>query len=346
MHFNMRIAAKLRKWFTDTGVQLSSHRVLKSIYKAAWYENHSGLQVGQEPLKWAREYRSLVWWDTIQFLCSPHERYRLGLKQHRQGHIAAWEDVFCLVLGRHWRQERDRNTNLSDWMADCGSFMRAVCEKFGLWINEPVSSVVTVCPDIRFQEVCKADFSNIPELPTCQHDHFWDGFERRLWIQVDSKGISNIVNGDAVLQRINLECIFRRITTQLYKLHCHGWRPRRDIDNMVHWYRRSGNTVADHLCNAAMNANSSWVWRASSMFSDLASFKICVDGGLRGKHGEPNRPASLGCVIFLVVPGQDSPRPSFTSVLLAAQPVQKLSSAFLAEAMALEWSFSLFQSLF
>ena len=192
----------------------------------------------------------------------------------------------------------------------------------------------------------KATFDSVPELPRCPEDHYWDGFKKRLWIQVDCKGVADILNGDAQLKGTHLEPVFRRCTKSMVRLFANGWYPRRDIDNLIHWYKREYNPVADHLVNAAMDSNSDWQWQDDSQLSVTGSYKICVDGGLRGVPGQHMRPSALGCAVFRILPQSNDPCPKFIPVFLAACLVESVSSAFQAETMALEWSLSLFESLF
>jgi len=151
-----------------------------------------------------------------------------------------------------------------------------------------------------------------------------------------------IVNGDALLQGSYLEPVYRRISDELLQLSLQGWRARRDIDNLVHWYPRSLNTVADHFVNVAMDTKQEWAWVDKHACSPKSCFKMCVDGGLRGKPGEEHRPAGLGCAIYRMDPLSDK---MFVPVCLAAQPVEGITSAFQAETLALDWSLTLFSSL-
>ena len=343
--YNQRTAHWLRKCFSQSQVPLICHRVLRAIYKAAWQESHSGLPLDMEPLKWAREFKSQLWWETMCGICSVYQRHKQGIKHHKSGHKAAWEDLFCALLGIHWRSARDACSCIAEWMAGCTDFVISACEHFGIWIATQPGSLnqlqFTLSSPKQFSH-----FAEAPVLPRHPEDHFWDSFQKRLWIQVDCKGIAEVSNGEAALTAHRLEPIFRRLVNKCYCFYSNGWLPRRNIDNFIIWARREYNTVADHYANAAMDNNCGWEWRDCSRVSETASFKICVDGGLRGSSLDTIRPASMGCAIYVAAQSEQSTDAQYYPVCFAAQPLHDTRSAFQAEAMAIEWCLSVFESLF
>ncbi len=98
--FNERTARKWELWFNNTKIWHSHHRVLSSIHTAAWHES------GARPLEWARAYRDELWWQTVQAL-GRQQRLREGLKQHKSGYLAQWENVFVQSIGLDWKHSRN-----------------------------------------------------------------------------------------------------------------------------------------------------------------------------------------------------------------------------------------------
>ena len=152
-----------------------------------------------------------------------------------------------------------------------------------------------------------------------------------------------MAQGQSVLAAEALESIFRRICDKLLLLSKLGWRPKRDIDNLLIWARREFNTPPDHLANAAMDNDSAYEWRENSKLQqakrDGESFRICIDGGRR----ERERKAAIAFAVYSVSLGSDGEQMQ-RLVWMSAQPVQNMISAFQTEATALEWTLSAFIS--
>ena len=53
--YNKRTARVMRKWFEYAGASFCTHRILRTLYKEAWFETMTGLNFEQQPLRWARE---------------------------------------------------------------------------------------------------------------------------------------------------------------------------------------------------------------------------------------------------------------------------------------------------
>ena len=177
-------------------------------------------------------------------------------------------------------------------------------------------------------------YSNCPHLPAHPADPEWDGLSRRLWIQVDCKGVADVCNGAAILKAPHLEAIFRRIVQKLFDVSMSGWRPKRDIDPILIWSPREYNTPADHLVNAAMDTGTDWSWINQGVLraAKVGTVRLCVDGGLRKRHHGEHR-GGLGCAAFLRFPNG-----SYEPFFLAGTVMHGATSAFHTEASALEWA--------
>ena len=336
--YNKRTASCLRQWFSATGTCFSTHRILKKLYKDAWLEKASVLPCGDNPLRACREFRSEQWWQTLCQMSSQYKRRKLGLQHRNQGHRPAWEDIFCKVSGIHWRHERDAHSSLNTWMAGFGEFLPSACEVLG--IAFPSRATLPAAPDTMYTYKDKCTFAVIPDAPPHPDDSAWDTGGKRLWIQVDCKGVADVSNGDAVLQAPHLEPLFQRTSDTVLRLCEHGWRPRRDTDDLIIWAPREYNVVADHLANAAMDCGSGWYWEDAQGITDALKqapqFKVCVDGGLRRSSGD----AAMAVAIFIVRQG------AYIPVLYSAQPLKNLHSAFQAEAHSLELALTILSQLF
>ena len=106
--------------------------------------------------------------------------------------------------------------------------------------------------------------------------------------------------------------------------------------DLVLWSPREYNTVADHAANAAMDEHRDWeIFDEGHIASALQSncnLRLCVDGGRRNEAE-----GALGFALYSAVLGECG---TYTYTLLArrGQRLNKISSAFLAEALALDWA--------
>eukprot|EP00973_Karenia_brevis_P013234 1796165-Karenia_brevis.AAC.1 len=81
-NFNLRTAARLRTWFAHANVKQATHRVLESVYKAAWQEHQVYFAPGHKPLLRVREFRSQAWWENTLSISTSYHRKSFGW-QHR-----------------------------------------------------------------------------------------------------------------------------------------------------------------------------------------------------------------------------------------------------------------------
>ena len=218
-------------------------------------------------------------------------------------------------------------------MQYCDQFLDVACSELG--VEPPPQPHLPAPPGALSGFRLPVCFEKVPDLPAHVDDTCWDGFNKRVWIQVDCLGVANVSQGDAVLSTPRLEPIFRRITEYLPKLGDLQWEPRRDIDPYIIWAKREYNTPPDHLANAAMDADMQWEWRDEAELEQIkrstCGMKICIDGGLRAEIGA----IAFACYSFTV---DASHGPISKPAWMNAQPVRGMHSAFETEATALEWS--------
>ena len=234
-------------------------------------------------------------------------------------------------------------------MKGCPAFVRSVCRL--LQIRPPPEDTLAglATPFVFAPRSKLTSFLPCPPLPHCPQDLEWDSYRNRLFIQVDCRGVAEVCNGRAVLHTPYLDPLFHRITNHLLTLCSGTWLPKRDIDDMVIWLPREFNTVADHLVNGSMDMDCAWEWVDEALLQhtlhERGSFKICVDGGLRGSQCVgTQRLGGIGVAIYAASStGLDET--TYSPVFLSAQPLYGIDSAFHAEATALEWALSRFQFL-
>ena len=96
------------------------------------------------------------------------------------------------------------------------------------------------------------------------------------------------------------------------------------------WSPRAYNTVADHAVNAAMDQKCSWN-RLSNIQTEVCKWHLAVDGGLRDQDT-----AAMGIVLYAVDRTKDE-KWEYVEVLRAGRELTGVTSAFDAEALALEF---------
>ena len=153
------------------------------------------------------------------------------------------------------------------------------------------------------------------------------------------------MNGDSVVEARHLECIFKRMTRRILSLSQQDWDTRGIADAYIIWSPRCYNTPPDHLCNAVMDNRVDHLWcdagKLEEARKDRQCIKVCVDAGMRGSPGHPAQ-AAMGIAIYRRIVQQSglSCRANF----LSAQQLDKVTSAFQSEAMALEYALDTFTS--
>ena len=89
-------------------------------------------------------------------------------------------------------------------------------------------------------------------------DVLWEGSTRRIVFITDCKPLAGVVNGTTALTDQRLAPMFERITSNIFKVIQSGWRPARDIDDMICWQQGAWNVRADYLANYTMDERKSW----------------------------------------------------------------------------------------
>ena len=121
-----------------------------------------------------------------------------------------------------------------------------------------------------------------------------------------------------------------------------GWKPLSDTHDFVEWAPREYNVVADHAANATMDCGIDWKIENSQGIAEAKAtgerFRICSDGGRRS-----GSLAAAGVAIYSVDVVDGCAR--CTELVRAGKQVQSIESAFLAEAVSLEWALDLFLEL-
>ena len=137
MDFNKRSAAIIAMWMQKYGIAMVWERVLKSVFKAAWREANFALDDGAQPLKWVREIRSELWWQTYGFTNPQSKRRKTGILHARAGRQrTSWENPFVAAWGLHWRAQRDKCLTLSEWMHQWNDFRNRLSTVWQLpWIG-------------------------------------------------------------------------------------------------------------------------------------------------------------------------------------------------------------------
>ena len=338
-HYNIRTSRIIEHWCAKYGVTLLYFRVLKAVYKEAFKDSTFTLDHAAAPLRFARSYRSSLWWETLGALVTSAKRRKLGFVHRQAGQQKpAWEHPFVCVWTCNWRLRLVSCRSLSQWMAGFADFSNSICD---LWHLPRPGNFRAAESSIGALVTFKlpSTIEDIPALPANCKENSWDSYGRRIWIQTDNQGLALIMAGHAKLEIEEYRPLFVRTSRLVMQMIESGWSPRTDIADMVEWDGRELNTVADHAANMALDIGEEWVRRDTEAIREAkcsqANFRLCFDGARRG-----NAEASGGLAVFAYYP-------SGRRVLLlrAGKPFGPLGSAFLAEALALEWCLSVFRKL-
>ena len=216
-------AIEIQSSLNFTKLQMTHHRVLRSVYKAAWQEKASVCAHGDNPLRWSSDFRSAAWWKAILVMISSNTRRADGLSHAQRGcQVTSWEHPFVAFFGTHWREKLHNCSSLSEWMQGCEGFVNSLCEIWGL----PKLRVAGPAPIFDpHHERLVVHIGSPPEI--CKHalDKEWQSPGKRLWIQVDCKAVAELLAGRAVLYGNIMAPIFTPIARLIVKLVGLGWRP-------------------------------------------------------------------------------------------------------------------------
>jgi hypothetical protein len=173
-------------------------------------------------------------------------------------------------------------------------------------------------------------------LPSHPLDQKWQSTSQRIWIQVDCRSVAELVAGRAVLEPQEHAAVFRRIVRNIVRLHTMQVCSLTDLTDFVVWSPREFNTVADHSANAAMDQHQDFVvehtCQIQAALKNKSNLRLCVDGGRRSEFE-----GALGFALYSASI-DESGTYSYTVLARQEKQLHRISSAFVAEAMALDWS--------
>ena len=109
--YNMRTSMQIKIWYQYFSILFAHQRILKAVYRVAWFEDkiHVGLEA--RPLHNAQNCRNALWWESASDI--PAKRRRLdGVIHARQGHVPVREDILLQFVGQDWRRQRDQCESL------------------------------------------------------------------------------------------------------------------------------------------------------------------------------------------------------------------------------------------
>ena len=330
--YNTRTAEFIRKLLSKAGVLPLHFRVLRAVFKEAWKNHNFVLDSGDSPLKIARGFRNTQWWQTHCFLNSNTQR-----RKHRRVGMphALWENPFVVVWGIDWFSQLANCCSLVDWMRKLDSFLNKLCH---LWCLTPLQPKDIEVPTEVWREFqLPATILDFPPLPPNWKETQWDAHFKRLWIQVDNQQLEYIFSGHSKLEKDDLRPICVRVARKMIRLLDSGWRPRTDIVPFIEWDPRRFNCLADHSANVALDLGRDWDeidHEACRSMRDNkhCHLRLCSDGARRGCGS-----AAAGLALLSYeLDGR-------TTVLRrSGKLLQNLNSAFVAEAIALEWCLDVF----
>ena len=114
------------------------------------------------------------------------------------------------------------------------------------------------------------------------------------------------------------------------------WRPRLDTSAFAEWNRREFNSLVDHSAKVALDCRKDWcvIDEAALRVAKerKACIRLCSDGA---KRGNGDSAAGMAVVAYF----QDG---SSKVLRRSGKSLGKLSSAFVAEAVSLEWCLDVF----
>ena len=219
-------------------------------------------------------------------------------------------------------------------MRECDTFIDKVCHHWhlpGVAPEENAKHLATPRELIHLP----VDINEPPRCPPHPLEQRWQTEAGRLWAQVDCQVIAELLSGRTALHSDEHEPIFRRIARTFLHLQELKIAPIRDTFDYILWSPRQFNTVADHAVNATMDWKRDWLVADEVGIADAVSCKsnirLAVDGGVRRAGA-----AAIGIALFSARcdrNGNWTQRP----MMRAGRQLGNVRSAFLAEAMALEW---------
>eukprot|EP00973_Karenia_brevis_P080559 11176999-Karenia_brevis.AAC.1 len=123
-------------------------------------------------------------------------------------------------------------------------------------------------------------------------------------------------------------------------MHNSGLLPRLNTSPFIEWDPRHMNSLADHAGNAALDIDADWCHRdpynINIAKASRANLRLCVDGAYRR-----NGTAAGGMALLAYTPEEGKE----LILVRAGKLLPTVKSAFVAEAMALEWGLELLMDI-
>ena len=117
-----------------------------------------------------------------------------------------------------------------------------------------------------------------------------------------------------------------------------------DRQDLIVWSPREFNAVADHAVNAALDSSSTWTRCDNELLADALidgrSLRLCLDGGRRSQSQ-----AAVGLALY-AVECDEGGIAECKLLVRRGMVLGSIASAFLAEAVALEWGLQYLVELF
>ena len=169
----------------------------------------------------------------------------------------------------------------------------------------------------------------MPELSPHPDDQEWEEVEQRFRLVVDCQVLAGLLNGTVPLTDERYRPILRRMGSCLEQVLSSGWLPAHAYDDPVIWRMREWNRQADFVVNQAMDSGAAQKWSDPELLASARGCNVVIfsDGGLR----RPSRNAAAGWVAYVRTADRGLQRLAYE-----AQPLVGVTSAFAAEAIALE----------
>ena len=296
--YNQRTSVLIDGWLHRGGIMRVYTRIMRAIFKNAWKECWFALDCGDSPMKWVREARTELWWETIKVVGSQAKRRRLGIQRKSPGKpTASWEHPFVVVWGLHWRGEVAACSSGRDWMHKFPHFMDSLSSAWNLpWLAEtktPLEDDMVGWYTVKLP----AQLTDTVPLRPNQRASRWGNSSSRVWIQTDNQTLEQIFNGRASFDASHLRPVCVRISRHFLRLLSLGRKPRLDECPFIEWDPRSFNSVADHAANVALDLQRIWssisADKAQKAFAETANLRLCVDGARRGDGA-----SSAGVALF------------------------------------------------
>jgi hypothetical protein len=290
MQFNQRTTRIIEGWAEQHNFRMIHHRALEAIFKEAWKEKErSGLSTDSK-LQLLRTARNRRWWDRIRQIPT---RLKEPTERHASpGAVVEWEDPLVLVYGTCWRDFRDGLSDYSAWKRHGIEFINAVCAKWKLYcmrLAKPSAREATTDWREEKRQRVAMTLGTLPkrhEKNDVEPISFtWSKSGGCFSFVVDCKPLAKIINGQDVLDCMDLVDVVGLTVSNIEFAIDAGWCPNLAWADPVRWLKRQHNVVADALCNYAMDNATTWQETFAPELPKHFNLLIHSDGGSRHHCG-------------------------------------------------------------